>query len=350
MDDDDDKKPDEKQELFKLEGVEIFATGVHNGIKFDKRDLQDMIAAAKKIDFSPVIKQGHGFFEDGLPALGYIDNLRIKGRKLVADFIDMPKVVYDAIRTRRFDRVSAEIFFNFKRGGELYRRVLKAVALLGVEIPAVANLKPLNKLFSYNSESTDTVVYAFQVNMEDQNVGDETNDIDVSQVMARLSELEKSNQALKAEIEKRDEKISLFSRQLNETARRNAEMEVERKLEHFSLPAIRDHLKALLLFSRENVTEVQFAENGKEETVSVGTVIEKMMGQLDKMGRSLFSTQSKSTDEPGNYDDPSEEVDAQVLKYCAEHKLSPTRDYARAMEAVFELDPELKERYASVQN
>jgi hypothetical protein len=35
-----------------------------------------------------------------------------------------------------------------------------------------------------------------------------------------------------------------------------------------------------------------------------------------------------------------------VRRYCFDHGLDPGKDYRAAMEAVFQLDPELKERYA----
>ena len=54
--------------------------------------------------------------------------------------------VVKAMRARAYDRFSSEIYFNLKRGGKTFRRALKAVALLGSEVPAVAGLTPLHKM------------------------------------------------------------------------------------------------------------------------------------------------------------------------------------------------------------
>ena len=130
-----------------LKGVEIFAAGEHNGDKFTTADLDEMAAAHAKLDYVPPLKQGHSKDNPGQPALGYVTNVRRVGDKLVADFTDMPDPVYDAIKRKSYNRVSSEVYFNLKRNGDVFKRALKAVALLGAEIPAVAGLAPLSALF-----------------------------------------------------------------------------------------------------------------------------------------------------------------------------------------------------------
>lgn len=129
-----------------VRGVEIFAPGTHNGDKYDEKDLDDIVAASKAIDFRPALKIGHTKDSPGAPAYGWVTNLRNAGGKLVADFESMHDSVVQALRDRRYDRVSSEIYFNLKRGENTFRRALKAVALLGADVPAVAGLKPLHKM------------------------------------------------------------------------------------------------------------------------------------------------------------------------------------------------------------
>ena len=66
---------------------------------------------------------------------------------------DLPDKLAAGIKDHRFDSVSPEIFFNLTRNGEKFRRALKAVALLGAEIPAVAGLKPLRESDLFNDGS-----------------------------------------------------------------------------------------------------------------------------------------------------------------------------------------------------
>lgn len=129
-----------------IKGVEIFAAGKHNGDDYTEQDLDDMVAAFGVLDYRPALKVGHTKDTPGAPAYGWITNLRKSGTKLLADLTDMHDSVVKAMRDRSYDRFSSEIYFNLKRGGKTFRRALKAVALLGAEVPAVANLTPLHKM------------------------------------------------------------------------------------------------------------------------------------------------------------------------------------------------------------
>ena len=140
----DDKDGEGDRELFELKGVEIFRTGRWKGTKYTIGDLDDIVASfgPDKAGFRPPVKLGH-FNKSGDPAFGWIGGIRRVGTRLVADLIDLPKVVFDAIRDRRFDAVSAEIAFDLEVNDKTFRRVLLGIALLGSDIPAVAGLKPL---------------------------------------------------------------------------------------------------------------------------------------------------------------------------------------------------------------
>lgn len=134
-----------------IRGVEIFRAGTHNGDTYTIQDLDDMVAAFRELDYVPALKIGHTEDKPGAPAYGWVKNLRRVGDKLYADFEDVHDSVLDAIRKRHYDRVSSEVYFNLKRAvkdgaQKLYRRALKAVALLGAEVPAVAGLKPLHQM------------------------------------------------------------------------------------------------------------------------------------------------------------------------------------------------------------
>ncbi len=129
-----------------IKGVEIFKTGTHNGDVYTEKDLDDMVSAFGVLDYRPAIKIGHTKDSPGSPAYGWVQNIARDGDKLRADFTDMHDSVVEAIRNKAYDRCSSEIYFNLKRGGKDYRRALKAVALLGAEVPAVAGLTPLHKM------------------------------------------------------------------------------------------------------------------------------------------------------------------------------------------------------------
>lgn len=139
-----------------IEGVEIFATGKHRGsrvVDITLDDLTEMVnsfnALAEAGGFQPIVKLGHDeaqkFFgqRKGIPALGFVEKLRIEGSKLLADLTNVPDLLFDLIKNRRFNSVSIEMFPQTEFNGKQFKNVLTAVALLGAELPAVKGLKDL---------------------------------------------------------------------------------------------------------------------------------------------------------------------------------------------------------------
>lgn len=143
--------------------IEIFSTGSYaaqNGreVAFTEADLDAIVAnyAALAEYLRPPLKAGHSTSQilanqtDGDPALGWVAGLQRRGSKLVATVADMPAVVRDAIAAGRYRRVSAELLLDW--GKTAWERnlktgvtgpVLEGVALLGADLPQVANLADL---------------------------------------------------------------------------------------------------------------------------------------------------------------------------------------------------------------
>ena len=94
---------------FNLEGVEIFAEGTWNGDKYTKKDLDAMVNNFDETGFQPPLKLGHNEEQpemlDGAPALGYVDKIYTEGSKLLANFVSLPKKVYEAIKRGNYKRV-----------------------------------------------------------------------------------------------------------------------------------------------------------------------------------------------------------------------------------------------------
>jgi len=152
----------------RVEGVEIFATGTHNGDKYTVEDLDIMVSAFQSLKgrLDPPLKIGHTSDEfnlslakqmkipvnlltgdegNGAMAFGWVSSLRREGKVLVADFADVPEAIANLIKSKSFNKVSSEVIFDYKDGKENYRRVLCGVALLGAQLPAVKEIKGLDK-------------------------------------------------------------------------------------------------------------------------------------------------------------------------------------------------------------
>ncbi len=142
-------------EMYRVDGVEVFSEGEWNGDAYSMQDLEGMVSAFEehKQGMRPFLKLGHDknqklLQKDGMPAAGWIDRLYIKGNKLLADFVDIPKKVKDLIDRRAYRKVSSEIYCGVKVGDKTYPYMLGAVALLGADTPGVSNLSDILSMYS----------------------------------------------------------------------------------------------------------------------------------------------------------------------------------------------------------
>ena len=385
-----------------IEGVELFATGTHNGDKYTEEDLDAIVEAFGKLDFKPPLKAGHGKDVPGMPALGWVANLRRVGSKLIADFSHMPDVVYQAIKDRRYNTVSAEIYWNLKRGGDAFRRALKAVALLGAEIPAVAGLRPLHEHF--HADETVEVKYASdtplrpdegesagsnhanntEVNMTEAEIkalqdqvaaaqaaqaaaeakvaeltkketpkGDggleeilkrvtgESEKVDVKQLAQALVEAERIAKTAREEKEALAKRTSEDAERIAKLEREQRYSMIEKIAESCRIPALRPFIKQYLdLATREPDVRV-FSENeGKQ--IPAAKAVEELVSYVNQNAARLFTAYSRGDDNTPKSQDAGKDVDIAVKKY---QQANPNADYAKAMEAVLASDPELKSRY-----
>jgi hypothetical protein len=230
---------------FNLEGVEIFSTGTWNGDKYETKDLNAMVDNFDETGFQPPLKLGHNEEQpemlDGAPALGYVDKIYVEGSKLLANFVSLPKKVYEAIKRGNYKRVSSEIYWNYKSNGMTLDRVLKAVALLGSEIPAVTNLESISGLYNKDAE--------FKYYLEkEKEIMDTiiTNEVSVKEFKALQDEIAKlkEEKAITEEelnvrkSQQRAEKISTFVSHQKEVGR--------------ILPSFETQLRALLETTNDN--------------------------------------------------------------------------------------------------
>lgn len=133
---------------------EILATGTWNGIQFNADRLKNIIHNFGELKdiHKPYLKIGHDDEQkltDGEPALGWIDELWINGAgKLMAKAIDIPDILYEAIKKKLYKRVSVELDMDVEYKKENIGDVLTAVAILGADVPAVNTLSDLQVYMS----------------------------------------------------------------------------------------------------------------------------------------------------------------------------------------------------------
>ena len=151
--------------------AEIFAVGQWNKDKYSVKNLQEMVNNFNELKdiVKPPAKIGHSESQDylkkeGLPAAGWVNSLKMVGNKVVAHFKDVPKIVKDLIDKKAYKRVSAEIYPTYKNpaNGKIYNNVLRAVAFLGAETPAIESLSDI--LSRYTDDNQFFKVYTIDIN------------------------------------------------------------------------------------------------------------------------------------------------------------------------------------------
>ena len=155
--------PEVKLHAKTLFNQELFSTGKWNGDKYTEGDLDAMVSAFHSLPIKVPVKLGHTeaqkWFgqEDGAPALGWVENVKRIGKKLVGDLVGVPDAIAQLIANRNYRTKSAEIFWNLvDPEGQKWPRALKAVSLLGADLPAVTNLNDLATVLMSNSTYTAT--------------------------------------------------------------------------------------------------------------------------------------------------------------------------------------------------
>ena len=370
---------------FEIKGIEIFKTGEWNGDKYNKQDLRDIVDAFKKVGFQVPIKLGHKE-ESGSPAFGWVSRLKLVGNRLVADFRDLPEKIYLAIRERRFDHVSSEIFFNLKFGGKIFRRALKAVAILGAEMPAVAGLKPLHdaKFTDLASEGVHTIVYRPEVSsmtikeltakLEDAKIrlaaateADDKDDLEIAQLSAEVSGFradiadmkateateQAATEAKKAkaaggdaiEVKRLQEQVADLEKQNAETAEERRIDLIATKVKTLRVPALHDHFMALYDLASNATRKVTFTvgigDKRKAQQVDAMRVVDDLVERINETAEKLFEQFSEAgvlrrDDEPIDEQAPGDEVDRLTRAYQSKHP--DVKEYSVAMAKVLD-DP-----------
>jgi hypothetical protein len=267
------QKPPQFIETVNLFDQEIFAAGDYGKKgKYTVEDLQTIVENSKKLQekIKPPIKLGHfSAVDTGLPSLGWVENLRVSGDKLISDFKEVPKKIADILRAKGYRRVSAEIYAEPIHGCN--PPALRAVALLGSDIPEVKTLEDIQTLYNSEGEPRFDIV-----NFDEKKGNDDGNDNskggkDMDKMDNRLTALEKENITMKVDsfMEKHKTKV---------------------------LPTYEPILRALLTETYTEERTITFAESdgenkGKEMKVKLGDAIQTLFDRmpdivkLDEVGK-----------------------------------------------------------------
>ena len=335
-----DKKSYAVEQTFNLNGVEIFSTGIWNGDKYSEKDLNNMVENFDQVGFEPPVKIGHNEeqseLKDGQPALGYIDKIYLAGNKLLANFKELPKRVYEAIKRGNYKRVSSEIYWNYTNDGKSFDRVLKAVALLGADIPAVTNLEAITGLYKDVGEGTIKKHYdgkESEIMEEEKTIELQADTISVEEHEKTVDELNKENEEIRKEFEAHKAEIKK-----QEIVSYMEDLTNEGKI----TPAYSDEVKALLSTATDEKV-YKFSQDNEDKELSQYELVKKIFSSMPKVVEfAELSENGESIYDVIPYDNASQEVDRRAKAYLKKNKAD---NYAEAYKLVLQDDSELKEKY-----
>lgn len=336
----------EYEQLHTLEGVEIFATGVHNGDTFTETDLDSIVEAFNALDYKPPLKQGHRKDIPGEPALGYVSNLRRMGTKLVSDFVHIPTVVMDALKRKSYDRVSSEIYFDLKRGNTTHRRALKAVALLGADIPAVAGLAPISSLFG----EITAVAKAYEFNTEEETkmsaeklAALETQVKNYEEKLVKTAlENETAIKEAKIRAEAAEKQLADLNKNYTQLAQKQREETIKAKVEACVIPAWRPMLTHLYDVALDVPVTKEFAVGDKK--LSAENVLDSLVTDINAKAEKLFKEAGHGSGDREQEDNPAMEVHRLTKEFQDKNKES---SYSVALKAVLAQNPALAQQYSA---
>ena len=345
-----------------IEGVEVFASGTWNGDKYTEKDLDEMVTAYNetKHEIKPYLKLGHSEKQklaqrDGLPSLGWIENLRRVGSKLIADFKRIPQKIYDLIERKAYARVSSEVFFDIEVMGKKFKKMLKAVALLGGDTPAVQNLNDIMALYSFKTEdeakefcasgggagmSFDSDAKVVTYDKYESPMEDKMSDEQLKKLEAELAEykkgadgleemkkkmkaLEEENDGLKKELEKLRKKNTELETSVSEHTEKAMNEEVNRIVDGL----VND--KKIAPSQKEQAFEM-IKEAKLDKTEKKFKVDDKEVGKIDSILKFFESNKIDVNTEETTGDGDRLRDEDKIKKYAEEHKCS----YKEAMLAL----------------
>lgn len=138
----------------------VQSDGTKKTVTYTEQDLKDIEQNTNSLltsgTHNPPLKLGHNEEQpmmqgglDGLPALGWIEKVYVVGNQLFGDLANVPKLVNDLIQNRAYRKISSEISSVMSLGdGTKINKVLRAVALLGADIPVIKGMGDIINLYS----------------------------------------------------------------------------------------------------------------------------------------------------------------------------------------------------------
>ena len=345
-----------------ISNLEVFGVGTHRAmtgqVTITEQDLDNMVSAFNELTnvIKPHLKLGHTEAQkwfgqkDGIPSLGWIEKVWRVGGKLLANIKDVPEALISLLRQGRYHNVSAEVYFDMEHEDKKYPRVLSAISLLGVEMPAVKDLAGLAEaLFQAGpihqfSGDAPTELVKEELNMFTQEqvdslvaaaVANATDDVK-EEFSTRVADLDKQVEVLTIA---RDAALVNLDVVKAEAANKEATTLVDDAIKGGRLlPKQRDFALAALTAQD---TKMKFGKDEKPMSAMFKEFLDAQGTVIDT------SEKGSGKNKKVEFSNASEEIDHKAKEFMAgDSKLG----YADAFDRVLASDDDLRSRYADMSN
>lgn len=333
----------EEKKVFEVDNVEIFKAGKWNGDEYTTKDLDDIVSAHNEVGniLKPYLKLGHNKdqkFMDGMPAAGWISNVRRVGDTLVAKLSNIPEKIYQLIQKKAYGRFSSEIYWNLNLSDKKYRRALKAVALLGADTPEVSTLDDFIALYTTDDFEKLAIYENLKNEVQNMEAADRIHELEAQlkeykvkaeaekEYTLKINELDIEVKEYKEQLEGIKTENETLKKDLEEKAYASKEFEIKNYLETKIsegklMPAQLNQYMALAM-----------DDNVKKYSDIEGTGFDMVKSLLDNSEKVIdFNSQSEHKEiDKKVYSNKDDQLDSQIKKYMKDNKVN----YAEAFDAI----------------
>lgn len=343
------------EDLATITDVDVFAVGTWHGAnslkegdKYEENDLQNMVDAFEAGVVNPAIKVTHGDDNEQID-VGKVSNLRVRAGKLFADFVNVPKALYELMKKGLFKARSAEVLWNVEKDGKKWPRVLKAVALLAPgQRPAVTGISegytfaalycyewPQDNKSDSKHKEVNTMLEAL---LKKYDARDEAH---LEEILdGNLAELEEARQRA----EQANRKAEEYEARETEARKKAMDSFIESATKDgHILPKEHELVRGIFedVLDLEETKEYQVAD-GKQET---GTVLERLYFFVKGLGKRIEPGELSKKGKDDTVDDTRKPA-AEVYRLQREYiKTGEAKDEDEAMKLIQKNEPELYTRW-----
>ena len=327
---------------------EIFAEGIWNGMGFEAKDLEGIVSTFQELkDIHQVpLKFGHNDEQqmtDGQPALGWVDDIWFDNGKLMGKFVDVPEIVYEAMKQKKYRNKSIELDLDVSYKGSKYEHVLSGVALLGADIPAV---NTLNDLSYYLASRRDSYAAANHLSFTINN-REEISMSEIDELKAKVTKLEAKVDTLTTENKELETANAKFSRQVEDL-----EKDKEERIKADAKASFDRDVESFKVDVEKQVEEKKITPATRDkllEGINDVAGLEKAKFSLDMFKDNAPVIDPKPAAFSGSDDEKNMTADAivaaRVTKLRAEQ---PSLEYSVAKKQVLENDEDLARAYVTM--